>query len=481
MSERGASRTRAGLLAFALLASGWLFATRSSFAPSAFGYDFVAFYCGASVAASGSDPYRVEPLRSCEHRNGRQFRPDSKLVVPAPLPGYAFALLEPFARLPYPFALVLWSALLIGAYAICAVMLVRFTGLSPPIVVAATALSIGYLSLFLGQLVPIALAALCLAARAVERERWYAAAAWCGLAAIEPQLALPAIVALFVARKGARVPLAMCVCGLGLLSLAALGVATNVEYLTRVVHAQVASEIVRSDQLSPLALAYRLGLNASTAASLGNVLYLLATAFGVAFALAVERRTGSRAALLFIPPAIALLGVPYIHAHHLAAALPAALLLAGKSEWRAPAIVAVFGLAIPWIVPYDQMPLIPCGALIAATLGAGLLRLGPLRAAALGCGTFALMLAAQSLRNAPVPPPSSAYASIAPSDLAQTSWNVLIGASFHGDATLLTILAIPAWAALIALAFAAKSAASGGEDYGSRVLARSKRAAAPGA
>ena len=25
--------------------------------------------------------------------------PDSKLVVPAPLPGYAFALLEPFARL----------------------------------------------------------------------------------------------------------------------------------------------------------------------------------------------------------------------------------------------------------------------------------------------------------------------------------------------------------------------------------------------
>ena len=177
---------QAGLLAFVLFAAGWLFATRSAFAPTAFGYDFVAFYCGASVAASGADPYRVEPLRSCEHRNGRQFRPDSKLVVPAPLPSYAFAFLEPLTRLPYSIALALWTALLIAAYAVCVVMLVRFSGLSPPIVIAATARSVGFVSLFLGQLVPIALAALCLAARAVERERWYAAAACC--AAIPPCL-----------------------------------------------------------------------------------------------------------------------------------------------------------------------------------------------------------------------------------------------------------------------------------------------------
>jgi hypothetical protein len=472
---------QAGLLAFVLFAAGWLFATRSAFAPTAFGYDFVAFYCGASVAASGADPYRVEPLRSCEHRNGRQFRPDSKLVVPAPLPSYAFAFLEPLTRLPYSIALALWTALLIAAYAVCVVMLVRFSGLSPPIVIAATALSVGFVSLFLGQLVPIALAALCLAARAVERERWYAAAACCALAAIEPQLALPAIAALFIARPAARIPLAAVACGLAGLSIVVLGIATNVEYLTQVVHAQVASEIARSDQLSPLAIAYRLGLSATAAASLGNLTYLLATALGVAFAIVVERRTGSRATLLFIPPAIALLGMPYIHAHHLAAAIPAALLLAGKTDWKAPAIVAVFCLAIPWVVPYDQTPLLPFAALIVATLAAGLLRLTPLRAAALGCATFALMLGAQSLRIAPIPPPTSAYAAVNGGELAQASWNVLIGASFHDNAALLTILAIPAWAALIALALAAVRALSGATDSGSRVPARSRSAAAPGA
>jgi hypothetical protein len=457
VSEQDASARRralAGWFAFALLATGWLFAARSTLMPNAFGYDFVAFFCGASVAASGADPYRVEPLRACEHQNGRQFRPGSKLVVPAPLPGYAFALLEPLARIPYPIALVLWTALLLAAYAVCAAMLVRFTALPPPVVVAATALSVGYASIFLGQLVPISLAALALAARELERERWYAVAAWCGLAAIEPQLALPAIAALFVARKAARLPLTVLVGALVLLSLATLGFASNVEYATAVVHAQVASEIARSDQLSPLALAYRLGLAATTAATLGNLLYIVAAALGVAFALVVERRTGSRAALLFIPPAIALLGMPYVHAHHLAAAVPAALLLV-RTQWRTPATIAAFGLAIPWIVPYDQTPIVPFAALAIATLGAALLRLSPLRAAALGCGTFVGLLAAQSLRNVPVPPPPSAYASVAPNDLAQAGWNVLIGTSFHGDAGLLTVLAIPAWAALVALTFAA--------------------------
>ena len=453
---------RAALLAFALFAAAWLFATRSSFRPTAFGYDFVAFYCGASVAASGADPYRVEPLRSCEHRNGRQFRSDSKLVVPAPLPGYAFALLEPFARLPYPVALLLWTALSIAAYAVCVVTLVRLTGLSPPIVVAATVLSLGYVSISLGQLVPIALAALSLAARAAERERWFAAAAWCALTAIEPQLALPAGLALFLSRPASRVPLALAACGLAVLSVITLGIATNVEYATRVLHAQVAAEIASSDQLSPLAIAYRVGLDPAAAASLGNLAYLLAAALGVAFAIAVERRNGSRAALLLIPPAIALLGMPYIHPHHLAAAIPAALLLAGKTEWKAPAIVAIFCLAIPWVASYDLTPLFPIAGLAVATLAAGLVAATPLRAVAAGCATFALMFGAQSLRVIPVPPPSSAYTTVGANDLAQSSWNVLVGASFRGDTTLLMIFAIPAWTALVALGFAALRALRAG-------------------
>lgn len=476
---------RASMLAFALFAAAWLFATGATSLPRAFGYDFVAFYCGASVASDGADPYRVEPLRSCEHRNGRQFRPDSKLVVPAPLPGYALAFVAPLTKFPYPLALALWSALLVAAYVVCAVILVRLTGLSPPIVVAATALSVGALSLFLGQLVPIALAALCLAASAVECRRWSAAAAWCGLAALEPHVALPAALALFVARPAARIPLLAAGAILGGLSLAFVGVAANAEFLTRVLPAQVASEMTRSDQLSLLALAYRLGAGPGVASALGDIAYPLATLLGIAFAITVERRGGTRGALIFIPPAIALVGVPYVHAHHLAAAIPAALLLAGTRQWRNAGVVAIFCLAIAWIAPYDQTPLLPFGTLVIATLSAGLLRVAPIRAAAFGALTFGLMFAAQALRTAPVPPPPSAYGFVRGSDLAQVDWNVMIGAGFHGDALLLTLLALPAWIALLVLARAALSAvlpkASGGEDFGSRVPARPKSVAVPDA
>ena len=455
------TRAKAAALAFALLAGGWMFATRGALRPNAFGYDFVAFYCASSVALGRADPYRTEPLRTCEHRAGRQFRADSKLVVPAPLPGYVLLLLTPFASLPYPLALVLWTLLSLAAYAICVVTLVRFSGLSPPLVVASTALSLGFVSLFLGQLVPLALAALCLAARALERERWWSAAGWFALAAVEPQLALPAIVAVAIARPGARIPLCAAVAVLAAISLATLGVAENIEYFARVVPAQVAAEIVRADQLSPVAIAYRIGLGVAAAVKLGSVTYGLALALGVALGIGVARRTGLPAALAFVPPAVALCGAPYIHIHHLAVALPAALLLAGRTPWRTPALIALFALCVPWIVPYDATPYAPFAALCVAVLACGFLRISPARGALLGLVTALLVLVVQASLVTPVPPPPSAYAGIAGSDLAQSGWNVLVGATLRGNATVLTLLAIPAWTALAALVFAAFGARRG--------------------
>jgi len=450
------TRSRLGAIALVLVALAWLVATRDKFEGRTFGYDFVAFYCGASVAVAGADPYRTEPLRSCEHRAGRQFRSDSRLVVPAPLPGYAFALVAPLTRLPYPLALALWSALLVFSYVVCVVTLVRLTGLSPPIVTAATILSLGVVSLVLGQLVPIALAALCLAARALERERPYETAAWSTLAMLEPHLAFPAIVAIFVARPATRAPLLAGLGALGAISLG-LGAALNLEYLTQVLHAQVASEIARADQLSPIALAYRAGLNEDSAVALGSLTYALAAALGVTLGIAAARRSGAAAALVVVPPAIALLGAPYVHVQHLAFALPAALFLFGRTEWKTPALLAIFLLAIPLVVPYDATPLVPFAALIVALLAHELAKLSAPRSAALGLVAGALVFWIAASLAPHVPPPPSAYAGIAGSDPAQASWRILIAAGFHDDVPLLMALALPVWTALVALAVAAAS------------------------
>lgn len=452
-------RTKAGALVFAAFAIVWAFSNRGSFNPSAFQYDFVAFYCASSVALDGADPYRTEPLRACEHRAGHAFRPDSKLAVPAPVPGYGLALIAPIAKLPFPIAAILWTALLIAAYIVSVVALVRLSGLSPPLVAAATALSIGYLSLVLGQLVPIAIAALCLAALAVERERWRTAAACCAVAAIEPHLALPAIVALFAMRAASRVPLAVALGVLGAASLAMLGIARNIEYLTRVVHAQVASEITRADQLSLAALGYRFGMSVDAAAAWGTFTYFVALAAGVWLGILAARRMNSPAALVLIPPAIALLGAPYVHTHHLAAAIPAALLLAGRSQVKLPAAIAAFLLCVPWITPYDATPLLPLDALAIALLAHGLLKLSPLRSAALGALATIALFAAHAALVPLVPPPPSAYAAIGPNDLAEAGWRILVDATFHDNRVLFTLLALPAWGAMVALVVACTRAA----------------------
>jgi len=453
------SRTKAGALAFAAFAILWAFVNRGAFNPSAFQYDFVAFYCASSVALDGADPYRTEPLRACEHRVGHAFRPDSKLVVPAPVPGYGLALIAPLAKLPFPIAAILWTALLVGAYVVSVITLVRLTGLSPPLVAAATALSVGYLSIELGQLVPIAIAALCLAGLALERERWRSAAACCALAAIEPQLALPAIAALFLMRAASRIPLTVAFAALGAASLALLGVARNVEYLTSVVHAQVASEITRADQISLAAVAYRLGMSVDSAAAWGTFTYFAALAAGVWLGVVAARRMNSPAALVLIPPAIALLGAPYVHTHHLAAAIPAALLLAGRSQAKLPAALAAFLLCVPWITPYDATPLLPLDALAIALLAHGLLKISPLGSATLGALAAIALFAAHAALVPLVPPLPSAYAALGPNDLAEMGWKILVGATFHDNRILFTLLALPAWGAMAALFIACTRAA----------------------
>src|ERR1700722_17115235 len=75
--------------------------------------DFRAFYCAAKVAAQGRDPYLAEPLRTCAQQALRSVGLDGvkQVVIPAPLPPYALAVLRPLTALPYLEASATWFAL----------------------------------------------------------------------------------------------------------------------------------------------------------------------------------------------------------------------------------------------------------------------------------------------------------------------------------------------------------------------------------
>ena len=315
--------------------------------------DFRAFYCAARVASHGADPYRTEPLRSCETGIGTTmfFEKNPGVTIPAPLPGYAIAALVPLSVLPFAAAATIWSLLLLAAWLACILALSRFAQIQWESALAVFALSLGVVSLPLGEVVPVALACICLAAYFAWRGR-AAAAAFAGAGAmIEPHLGLPVCIALAVWMPGTRVALAVTLGALAALSLAVVGVGTNVEYFTSVLPAHALSELGRDTQFSLTAVLAGAGLAPAAAVRAGSLWYVAMIVAGTVLAGAFARRTRNDAFIVCIPPAFAVFGGTFIHITQIAAALPAAALLAGSCtpKHRSLAVTALLLLAIPWV------------------------------------------------------------------------------------------------------------------------------------
>ena len=134
--------------------------------------DFRAFYCAGAALDRGADPYRVEPLRSCERATlaSAGLRMDVRKFLPAPLPPYALLLFALIARLPYRLATELWFALGIMALLIAILAVQRLSGLRPFVVAIALFGSLGFASLVYGQIVPFVVAAIVVAALAARRK-----------------------------------------------------------------------------------------------------------------------------------------------------------------------------------------------------------------------------------------------------------------------------------------------------------------------
>jgi len=317
--------------------------------------DFRPLICAARVLRAGYDPYRTEPLRTCEQNGARQFGLQmlDGLVLPVPLPPYAFALFEPVALLPLLYLNAAWFALGLIAVGLTTVCVMRLAGV--PLVGAALSLvgADAYVSIPQGQIVPFVLALLCAAALAARAGRSSLAAMLCALATVEPHLGLPSCLALFAFERRARVTLAACALAAIVTSLAVAGPALCLEYVRAVLPLQAASQVTDlSAQLSSSVLLYALGIGGRTALAVGSALGIAMLVGGVLAAGAAARRLHDPALFVLVPPAFAVFGAPYVHLAQIAIAIPAGIVLWSRlprgDRLRALAFAGLVALAIPW-------------------------------------------------------------------------------------------------------------------------------------
>jgi hypothetical protein len=316
------------------------------------GVDFRGYYCAALAQRNGTNPYFTQPLHDCEAGTPTPFyRAPPNVTVPAPYPPYALAFFYPLTFVPFPAAMVIWWMLLAVAVLLAAQLLARIARQPFLVAWAALALAAGLSAFSAGNVFPIALAALLVAAFGVVRGRPIVAAAAVAVAMVEPHVALPAALALFFGYPAIRVPLAVAIGSLVVLSLASGGFAQNVLYLTAVLPAHALSEVSRDNQYSLSSVLAALGVSDSSAAFFGSMTYLLMTAIGTLAALRLARRYAEPAFIVLVPPAVALLGGSFAHTIEIAAAVPACMLLYLHAQacrgWLFGALVL---LAVPWMM-----------------------------------------------------------------------------------------------------------------------------------
>lgn len=310
---------------------------------TAAGIDFTAFYCASKTLSSSENPYRYEPVHSCEHAN-RQW-PSPRSIVVAPLPPYALAVLAPITRLPYPQAAFVWFLLLVSGAAVMIWAIVELTNLSLLLVGVPVVIAVLLQSLPTGALAPIALALLTAAAVTLARKRWNATAALLGFACIEPHVALPAVAAVFLLAKEMRLRLAIVATLLAALSLAAGGPALNAEYFGHVLPGHARFELGSIVQFGLSSMLHNFGVADGLALLIGSLQYAVFAVAAIVLARSFRRQDA--AMVVLIPMALAVLGGVYIHLTQLAAVLPLAFVVASRRHC-ATAWVGIALLAVPW-------------------------------------------------------------------------------------------------------------------------------------
>lgn len=417
--------------------------------------DFRAFYCAGRAVAQGADPYREEPLHTCEVHAGPPAEPVSMqgVAVPAPLPPHALLAFVPLSRLPFTDAAVLYALLLIAAMAASVALVARLAGVSSVelnLIFAAVSASVTY---FVGQPVPFALLGLAGAATLVRRERWWAAS-WCAAAAtIEPHVALPAILGMAVLLPRTRLPLLTACAALGAAGVLGLGVGETLSYVRDVLPAHALANAYEW-QYSLTSVLTSFGVAAPVAIRCGELMFAAMVALGVAAAQRLRRVHGDAAIAVLLPPAFAVFGGVHVHVQQLAVAFPAIVYVYARyPSVRALAVTGLCAAMIPWNVmsaaPIAGLSPLLVGALAAMRLGrrAGLwMALG---AAAIGFSV--LLLAVLGFGPSEAHFVAGRYPAGA---LAETSWGDFSRSALIRGSLLMQWLRIPTLAGLGCALFA---------------------------
>lgn len=419
--------------------------------------DFRAYYCAASAAARHENPYFAASLHECESRPAAPFfHAPQNVTVPAPYPPYVLRAVAPLARLPFGVAAILWWLILVACVLVAAYALARVT--RQPLLVgwAALVLSLGLVTLDSGNLIPICIAALLVAALCAQLGHLQTAAIAVAVAMVEPQLALPAAVALFVRFPRTRLVLALLCAIVAVGSLAAAGFARNLQYFTSVLPAHALAEVSRDNQYSLSTVLAALGVPDAQAVALGGVSYVLAGALGIVVGIRLARDYLEPAFVLLVPPAFSLLGGSFVHTGEIAAAVPAALLLLSRAQHQRGVLLVVLPLlAVPWMLATSAAlllaPVFPVAYLVYAfTRRDRTLAL----ASALASLLVILALFFFALQTPPHPIASAVVRPPIDPRLAEAGWRTFVlGNSTNRLVTWL--LRLPTWVGLIALAGAA--------------------------
>ena len=423
--------------------------------------DTTVWYCAGQAVNERADPYLVEPMRACELR----YDPEKQYpwVEPAPLPGYTLAAFSLLARLPFALARTIWFYALIGAILITAVLLAKRAHIPPLVALLCLAMVDGYFNLFYGELPPIAVAALVASAGLGTARRYTAAAIVGSLAMIEPHIGLPACLAMFIWWPKTRVPFVICGTALAAVSVTAIGLPANLEYFHTVLPLHAAAEIAAQDQYSLTRLLHILGVPDRIALSAGSLSYLVMTVAGVALARRLATAVESETLITLLPPAMALLGGPFVHDLQMAAAIPAALVLAAST--RPPLAVRAFALVaivFPWHAwnaadARGQVGMLEIATIVGAVLVA--MRTQPLkvRVAAIVATLLASIVIATGIEAIPRhkvgPPATIAPMNVAARDMGSANWAAYVSRNVRYSTPDARDVAekIPVWLALLTI------------------------------
>jgi Glycosyltransferase family 87 len=388
---------------------------------------FKAFYCAGAAVLERRDPYRVEPLRTCEHRVSPVPLPAGH-VEPAPLPGYAMVPFALLATLPpktaaYAFALALAVATLLSALCLAAVLR------ASPTAVLIAFMPLTLLNVTYGEIPPLAVLGVCMAAYFLRKGSWTAAGTAVMLAMLQPQVGVPAVLAVFLFAPRSRGAILISSLALVAISFAALGVSQNIEYFTAVLPLQARAELVAADQYSLARVLYMLGSPANVSLMLAQIEYALMAAIGLCIAGIAASRFKSPEIIPLLPPAAVLLGGVFVHDIQMLFALPAALLVASRARGRVYGTMGAIALAL-LVAVWTQRAGRAAIALDTAGVVAGVLAItqGPLsRRLVQGLGTAVAVIACMMLLQRVAPPLESGQIVTAPftasaSELAPDAW-----------------------------------------------------------